>query len=156
MQSSRDYRTLSLLENLGSPRSDPLYYGNWWNVGPETRSLGFYAEHESLIYIRLAPHHEHVLFLKWTHTAICLCALAKVRTHPGVQLQLQIAPPYSLLPARMPEPECEIWVCRRDRWEMHEPPPTEPGWARPTVILTLEDRSYTVNHCQEACPTFFS
>jgi len=54
MQSSRDYRTLSLLENIGSPRNDPLYYGNWWNVGPETRSLGFYAEHESLIYIRLA------------------------------------------------------------------------------------------------------
>ena len=93
MQSSRDYRTLSLLENLGAPRSDPSYYGNWWNVRPETKALGFYAEHESLIYMRLAPHHEHVLFLKWTHTAICLCALAEVRTRPGVQLQLQITPP---------------------------------------------------------------
>jgi hypothetical protein len=154
MQSSRDYHPLSLLENMSAPRNDPIYYGKWINVEAETTRLGFYAEHSSPIYIRLAPHYEHILFLHWTHTALCLCGLAAAREKPGVQLQLQIAPPYSLFSAAVTEPDFELYVARRDSWEMHEPPLTEAGWSRPTLILTYENESYTINHCDTTCPSF--
>jgi hypothetical protein len=138
---------------LFNPQRERLHW-NWVSVRSETSKIGFFCEHTSPIFVRLAPHQEFVLFAHRTHTALCLCTLSEIRALPGVQLQFQVPPPYSLFEAETVLPEFELYVLRRTRWEQGESPPAEEGWSRPPLVLSYNDRTVMVNHCRPECTSF--
>jgi hypothetical protein len=138
---------------LQNPEGERLHW-NWVTIKPETERVFLFCEHMTAIFVRLTPHDERVLFAHYTHTTLCLCVLSQVRTVPGVLLQLQVPPPYSLLPAQATEENCELFTLRRTRWTQGETPVSENGWNKPSFLLGYNDHQFMVNHCPPSCRNF--
>jgi len=145
----------SPLDNLlvNNPGGAPVHW-KWVNILPETTKVGFYCEHTAPISVRLTPYQEHVLFIHCTHTMLCLCALEQIRQVPGVALQFQVPPPYTLMSAQVTEVDFELFVMRRTQWEQGETPPCEIGYSRPPLLLTYNSDQYMLNHCAPTCQNF--
>ena len=138
---------------LDNPEGEILHWC-WVYVRPETTRLGLFCPLSTPVFIRLTPHEEKVFFVHYTHTALCLCSLAEVRKIPGVVLQLQVPPPYSLIPAMVTEDDFQLWVLRRSSWLMDESPVAQDGWHRPSVQLEYSGHQFLLNHCAPGCPNF--